>query len=61
MEVKTVSNKTVSTENSSAPLESNKSFLQLEVNKEKYAILYKNNDLSNVYDDLTIIGLPYIS
>jgi hypothetical protein len=34
MEVKTVSNKTVSTENSSAPLESNKSFLQLEVNNE---------------------------
>jgi competence protein ComEC len=38
-----------------------KGFYQLEVNKEKYAILYKNNDLLNVYDDATVIGLPYIS
>jgi hypothetical protein len=34
MEVKTVSNKTVSTENSSASFDSNRSFLQLEVNNE---------------------------
>lgn len=47
--------------NGSIEIEHQKGFYQLEVNKEKYAILYKNNDLSNYYNDLTIIGLPYVS
>ena len=42
-------------------IEHQKGFYQLEVNKEKYAILYKNNDLSSNYDNLTVIGLPYIN
>jgi len=45
----------------SVEIEHKKGFYQLLVNKEEYAILYKNNDLSNNYNDVTTIGLPYVS
>jgi len=42
-------------------IEISKGFYQLKLNKKKYAILYKNNELSDVYEDLTVIGMPYIT
>lgn len=42
-------------------IELSKGFYQLKLNKQKYAILYKNNDISEVYKDHTLIGLPYIT